>query len=152
MASHAIPYSRRPALRMVQSGNFDDDLPQCLDVGQQLLISGRQAIELNKISDDVDIGLIVKAAPRVGRHRAADLLEPVRECLALPGELECTIAEVRRFGLSAMEIGAMATRALCLKDTFSIFLPARPRTHRSTWSVAAAGRARYPLQEAEPER
>src|ERR1700719_4913151 len=109
-----------PGLTDPPSGHRNDNLLQSADVRLQLLSSRRNPIELKNIGHDVDIGLVIQAARISERHRAANLLESIRDGLALPTEFKRSLGEVWRLGVGAVKILPMTSCALGLKGTLSI--------------------------------
>src|SRR5260370_35353397 len=100
--------------------DVDDNLLQNADVRFQLLVSGRNSVELKNIGHDVDIGLVIQTACVSERHRAANLLESIRNRLALPTEFECPFGEVRGFSIGAVKISPVTSCAFRLKGTLSV--------------------------------
>src|SRR5262245_18701196 len=97
---------RPPRLR-----DRDDDLLEQIDIGLQCLLSGRNVIETQDVRYDVEIGLIVQAPSPSRRHRVANCVEPLREGLPLPSELEGAVGQVGRLRFGATEVGAVAAGA-----------------------------------------
>src|SRR5262245_38652835 len=110
----------RAQLPSARLRNRNDDLLERIDVGLQRLLSSGNIIEVQDIRHDVQISLIVQASSPSRRHRIANGIEPLREGLSLPSELEGAIGQVGRLRFSAMEVGPVTARADSLVRRLSL--------------------------------
>jgi ABC-type transporter Mla maintaining outer membrane lipid asymmetry permease subunit MlaE len=73
------------------------------------------------ICKDVEVGLVIKAAWILKWHGAANLFERLGNRFSLPAKLEKSFGQIRRLGLGAVKIIAVAACALGLISAFSVF-------------------------------
>ena len=102
-------------------GRLDYGLPQRRKIRLQFLVSCWSTVELQNVREDVDVGLIVKAAGIILRHRAANLLENLRKAFILPSELENAFCQVRCFRIGAVQVAAMTARTTSLIGALPVF-------------------------------